>query len=478
MDTWRALAPILCLPLLAGCPDYGLHGEDPGQPPGGDTAVDPGPPLTEGPLDEWCNGVDDDGDGEVDEGFEDVDGDGDADCVDDACELTPPTPVSEDCGPCQGESQPVGVPPVDPWNYVIEWEWADVDPYQSGGTVMSTPAIGDLDGDGLPEVVFVYSYDLDTDPDMLAVVEGTTGATRWVQDGYKGFQSVALGDVDNDGYGDIVAYAISDGGPAFLRAVDRDGQELWSLEHDAFRLTGDDAAPFITDLEGDGSSEVLVHWLILDGATGTVIADLEDAESDHSSYWFPVAADLDGDGVQEVLLRNGVHGHTGALRFTCGSNVGGAIFSVPTNIDADPEGEVLVANGETLTLCDDDGTVLWIQTSPANFGPPATADFDRDGLQEFAISMGDRLALIDGDGTELWSTPTGQQPGGEGPTVWDIDLDGTPELIIAEEEKLLVLDGATGNPVLYKNPFPAEITVSPPSAARTSAQNTAAPGRR
>ena len=469
MDTRRALALIIGLPLMAGCPDYGLHGEDPGPPPGGDTAADPGPTMTEAPLEEWCNGVDDDGDGEVDEGFEDIDGDGEADCVDDACELTLPPPVSEDCGSCQGESRPVGVPPANPWDYVVEWQWE----WSTGGTsatlgsVMSTPAIGDLDGDGLPEVVFVYYDNPSTESESLAVVDGATGTTRWTQNGYKGAQAVALGDVDSDGYGDIVVYAIPDGvgGRTFLRALDRNGQELWSAEHDAFRVTGDHAAPFITDLEGDGSVEVLVHWLILDGATGTLIAELEDAVSDHTTTWTPVAADLDGDGVQEVLVRNGVYDHTGALLFTCGTGTGWAAFSVPTNIDADPEGEVLVAETEGLTLCDDDGTVLWSQKNPAYPGPPATADFDGDGLQEFVVHYENRMVLIDGDGTELWSTPTTGLTGAEGPTTWDINLDGVPEVIIADEEILWVLEGTTGNPVIQITDHASNTMIETPAVA-------------
>ena len=467
MDTCRVLAPVLCLPLLAGCPDYSLHGEDPEPPLGGDTAAEPEPTMTEAPLEEWCNGVDDDGDGDVDEGFDDVDGDGDADCVDDACEPSLAPPVSEDCGPCQGEPRPVSVPPVDPWNYVIEWEWATLGTGVVRGSVISTPAIGDLDGDGLPEVVFVYFDHPSTISESLAVVDGATGATRWTQVGYKGAQAVALGDVDSDGYGDIVAYAIpdGDGGRTFLRALDRNGGELWSAEHDAFRFTGDHAAPFLTDLEGDGSVEVLVHWLILDGTTGTLIAELEDAVSDHTTTWTPVSADMDGDGVQEVLVRNGVYDHTGALLFTCGLGTDNPVFSVPTNIDADANGEVLVAETEGLTLCDDDGTVLWSQKMKAWPGPPATADFDGDGLQEFAVSLGDRLVLIDGDGTELWSTPTDAPPGLEGPTTWDIDLDGVPEVIIADEEILRVLEGTTGNPVIQITDHASTTMIETPAVA-------------
>jgi len=41
-------------------------------------------------LAETCNGTDDDGDGETDEGFADDDADGEANCIDTSCEITLP----------------------------------------------------------------------------------------------------------------------------------------------------------------------------------------------------------------------------------------------------------------------------------------------------------------------------------------------------------------------------------------------------
>jgi hypothetical protein len=98
----RPLHALGILPLL-GCPDYTLKGrvEDPGT--GSDSAApqddetpqdsedsaspdpdpaDTGSPETGEPPDpEICDGEDNDGDGEVDEGFPDTDGDGIVDCL-------------------------------------------------------------------------------------------------------------------------------------------------------------------------------------------------------------------------------------------------------------------------------------------------------------------------------------------------------------------------------------------------------------
>ena len=85
--------------LLVGCPDYTLKGTVDLTPEGSDsadtnTADTSVPEDSEDPLEdtgdtqieetedeEICDGVDNDGDGEIDEGFEDSDGDGIVDCL-------------------------------------------------------------------------------------------------------------------------------------------------------------------------------------------------------------------------------------------------------------------------------------------------------------------------------------------------------------------------------------------------------------
>lgn len=297
--------------LCTACPEYRLLREGPDQPPGGLTPEQVRPPGAAGPIREWCNGLDDDGDGDIDEGFTDADGDGLADCIDDACELVLPNPRQESCGPCVGSPQPIDSPPADPWSSVVEWSWSEGNPRMAEGSVMATPAIGDLDGDGIAEVVFVAMTDSTGASDTLVVVDGSSGVTRWESDGFEGGQAVAMGDIDDDGWGDIVAYALTEQGAVYLCALDRYGQTIWVVEHDIFVHTGDLANPHIADLDGDGRAEVLAHSLIIDGPTGTLEAELQGAEVGRATTWSPISADLDGDGVQEVLCHNGVYDHLG-----------------------------------------------------------------------------------------------------------------------------------------------------------------------
>ncbi len=395
------------------------------------------------PLDERCNGIDDDGDGLVDEGFEDVDADGVADCVDDACALEPPEPRAESCGVCQGEARPADPPPVNPWDWVVEWSWSGEDPQQADGGVEVTPVVGDLDGDGQPEVVVIY-FPSPIEPSVLVVLDGATGSPLWRQGGYWAEGPAALGDIDGDGFGDIVAYAWTGEGSVFLKALDRNGDVLWELEHDSFRFTGDERNPHIVDLEGDGVVEVLAEDLIIDGATGTVIAALEGATPWFTSKWVPTTADLEGDGFEEILIRNGVYDHHGAHLFDCGDGTTEDSYIQALDLDGDAFGEVIHSGYDTLTACDDDGSVLWTMHGDPRTGPAAVADFDNDGLQEFALVVGSELLLMEQHGVVRWRALVTEPNGGGGPVAWDMDLDGVPELIIADVADVLVLDGATG----------------------------------
>lgn len=430
---------------LAGCLEYGI-GADPTTFGPTETSTTWTPPTsntgsTTSP--ELCNGEDDDGDGAVDEDFPDTDGDGMPDCADDLCSVGLPAPRQETDAECTG-GEVLGDPPANPWNWTTEWTWKN-------GHGYSTPTVGDLDGDGIPEVVFTYTTG-SIYPGELAVVDGSTGITKWTTTGNKIDSSggVALGDIDGDGLGDIVTYYYSGG--RTVVAFDHTGHEMWTRSSTA----REENYPVITDLEGDGDVEVIANELVLDGATGSIEVQLSWSGT---TWGGPAVADLDLDGVQEIMLEQGVFRADGSLWFTCGTFSGAGTFPQPVNVDEDPEGEVFITGYRGNSLCDDDGTLLWT-TGTTNYGTPtAIADFDGDGLQEFAFAQSGKLTLLEGDGSTLWSTNVDDTSGLAGTTSWDINLDGVPEVVYADEEDIMVFDGATGT-VVVREPGHNSVTLA------------------
>lgn len=430
----------LLLSLLAvGCTDYELHpGEDTND--GVDTdEVDTNVDTDAEVPDEECNGEDDDGDGQIDEGYDDVDGDGVADCVDADCDLDLPGPKSEVDSTCEGTAT---IPPADPWAKIIEWQWS------AGGAMYATPSIGDLDGDGTPSVVVTHGT-------TLTALDGLTGLPEWQVTGANvdGQSGTALADVDNDGYGDVVVTHGSCYSAHQVSAYDSAGARLWGPVTIG---TACETYPAVADLEGDGDVEIVVNEYVLDGATGAVLFTLPISGTDN--WGAPAVTDMDGDGVQEILLENRVYSATGALIMTCGRGGVGS-FPHPVNADADDAGEVLVAGNGQLTLCDDDGTQLWARPYSSYGSAIAVADFDNDGVQEYAFVHQNALNLIEPDNTNRWSTTISDFSGLAGATSWDVDLDGVPEVVYADEQDILVMDGATGT-VVIREPSHGSVTLA------------------
>jgi hypothetical protein len=421
---------------LGSCTEYDINSEQ--KPADGErdetgdpVVIDSGEPDSGDPPppDEACNGVDDDGDGDIDEGFPDTDGDGIADCMDGDCEVALAAPRSELESACEGGPS-LGTPPVDPWNTTIEWQF-------TGGAVYSTPSVGDLDDDGMPEVVTTYGCPSYING-CLAVLDGATGSVEWTMSGIDATGGTALGDLNNDGPAEIVTYLEN---ADTVVALDLNGTELWRFS----LSTSLENYAIITDLEGDGDVEVIANQYVLDGPTGTLEATLQGVTS---NWGAPAVADMDLDGVQEIMLENAVYSADGTLRWVCGGG-GLGTFPHPVNADADPEGEMLVATRGQLSLCDDDGSLLWTQSHAGVYGAAmAIADFDNDGMQEYALAARNAVYLYEPDGSIRWSSPVSDGSGLAGTTSWDIDLDGVPEVIYGDEVDILVLDGATGAVVL------------------------------
>lgn len=412
-----------------------IGGSDSGDGSGPDTATDSDPP----PPEEECNGLDDDADGQVDEGFPDDDGNGRVDCLDETC---PPLDLGV-AGSASIVAECEAAAPVtvdDPWNLVVKSQYT-----AAGDGIVVMPAIGNLNddnGDGLvneadiPDIAF-STYMANT----LVALDGATGAVIFEASGFDGAGGVTIADVDADGEPEIVAFEKG----YHVAAVDATGVTEWSSA--AFVMSGF-PQPAVGDLDGDGYPEVVGDLAVLDGRTGATVGQLE---YQTSPYRTPILADLDQDGQQEIILGNLVADKSGTTLWT---NTGTGFSSVGAvaDIDGDAGGEVFFVSEGMCQVHDDDGTLLTsFALPPGNPGPPSVADFDGDGSVEIAIPTRDAISVYRPDGTLVWTAPTTDVSGFSGCSGYDVDGDGAYELFYADEEDFYIFDGATGA-VRYTNP--------------------------
>jgi hypothetical protein len=157
----------------------------------------------------------------------------------------------------------------------------------------------DLDGDGIPEILFginmtLYAYSGDS--------------LLW----QKGLQGLAIyppstGDLDGDGDIEIVQVTGGAGEPGRVYALNHSGEDLtgWPLDFDDHWIL---AAPVLSDVDGDGEREIIVnerdvpagnvHILRLDGSS---FSSNWPVRLDRTPAVTPSVADVNGDGLKEIV---------------------------------------------------------------------------------------------------------------------------------------------------------------------------------
>lgn len=222
--------------------------------------------------------------------------------------------------------------------------------YRSKGG-KTTPACGDLDGDGRAEIVVGFSgmmrgvvqvFD-DVATGFAPMTTARSDASGFMQvpvpPRYSGQILPAIGDLDGDGRGELVAgltntykgliVVLDDAPSGFgVHPVNPSGKPWYNVEPiaDARRsAAGGRAVPALGDFDGDGLDEVVIgfgkgsrgHLALLDDADAGWPSDSGDVlilQSGRSSYAFgatrPALGDIDGDGADEIVVgfeREGDH---------------------------------------------------------------------------------------------------------------------------------------------------------------------------
>lgn len=342
----------------------------------------------------------------------------------------------------------VAEPEVGTFTPVVEWQWTDDTVYGSYDQVMATPSVANLNddnGDGIVDeddipdiVVATYAGGAYTSEGIVTAMSGDGSGVLWSvyqPGGYPtyGCSGVAIGDLEGDG---SIEVCVSGTGAAVVCLDGADGAFRWA----AGAETAPYGAPAIADLDADGVAEVILGRQVFraDGSTMWV-----GTAGQGSGYQFSFAVDWDADGAQEVVAGNTVYDTDGTVIWSHGYEDG-----VPAvgDFDGDAKPDLVQVGSGYTTVILNDGTELWRQVVPGGRGgPPTVADFDGDGAPEVGVAGRDQYSVFDTDGSVLWSNPTQDISSSiTGSSVFDFEGDGDAEVVYADEVDLWVYEGATG----------------------------------
>ena len=342
------------------------------------------------------------------------------------------------------------------------WEWGVLpsgDPADPSARVMESEgqlSAGDIDGDGLPEIIglkytFIPPPDDCDATDLDCCIRGKFA------------------------YGS-------------LYALEHDGTFKW--ESDPWKLPEqyieNAGAPALGDMNGDGFPEIAfgnavydnLGRLIFEGITAT---NNERGHGEGGAGHGPMSVftDLDGDGKNELVAGRTAFDALGRVlwdRYDFGDGL-----TTVANVDSDQLPEIILFNGNNqLIVLESDGTTKYgpIDVPSGSFDEetgeeegyiatnPAVGDLDGDGFPEIVIAATNLVHVYEHDLTFKWSQSANDQTGASGPTTFDFEGDGRAEVVYADEGNVYIWDGVSsaekyradrGSRTIVDNPVVADV---------------------
>lgn len=427
----------------------------------------------------------------------DIDGDGLIGCYDPDCCDSPDCVDNyyNEC-PIDCEYSPILT------SFELEPEWTS-----SGANwcAYNTPITGDLDGDGIPEIIGKPCTGASQAtggafPNLL-VVDGSTGqveativtpAMRYMMD------APAIADVDLDGYPEIFIQASShvnntaySGGAIINGDVRRrilcysfngtNYVEKWMSDvMVGFSGLEDGNTISVADFNQDGVAEVYTQNMIFNAVTGAlIVAGDENSHRGMKTYGgtqsvlrassFPVAVDVlpddactDCAGLELVaggmvyavnlsntdpkltIQRTAIDGEDGWTSIA-DIDLDGDLDAVVTGNAGDGSTGIIYAwDLQTNDLLYD---VFTVTTNSGFIAQVNIADFDGDEKLEIGVCTPFNyrvLKPVDNQWSVEWSITTDDWSGQTGSSVFDFNNDGASEVVYRTESKILILNGSNG----------------------------------
>jgi len=306
--------------------------------------------------------------------------------------------------------------------------------------------IGDINNDGVMDVVAGASYNSSNTPDgRVHAINGVNGTQLWTYYTGSTNNAVTVGNLNGDEYPDVAVGCFDD----YVHAINgQTGAGLWSTLIGSLWLNAVDAQ----DVNGDGiddigyAHEYLAGWDnylgVLNGTNGSriwsdtveyVVMDVLMDDVDNDGDVEAVFGGTYSTDRGEVFVRDAL---TGTLEWSYDlgdlNHTNGNIILTTHDIDEDTDLDLIVGTylGTHVIYAfeGDADTPMWISdTLDGNTREMAFCDVTGDGPIKVVAATSDRVQVLDGrDGTKVWYYSVAGTI--QGVSCGDFDDDGTADV--------------------------------------------------
>lgn len=344
-------------------------------------------------------------------------------------------------------------------------------------------AVGDLDGDGIPEIVSQNKY-----TDKLFILNGDDGTVKYETsiDGHLEPEwRVAIGNIDGDNCAEIytILYDWTGRHEYYIVAYDCQLNELWRSEYrerDPVHLS-------LADFDGDGQVELYYKDEIRDAKTGTRLV-----AGSHLNWnginGGPVAVDVLGDGNLELVSGTQIYQvNLGSRTADAGSltllkerteykikrpenstsvadyNQDGFLDVIATGRDNagvttvffwDVQNDVLKTFADPIPYVEENnlncaassGTDSYSKGWIRGTGRLNIGDLDGNGELNVSFVSGRFLYALDENFDLFWRVDVNEETSGHtGCTLFDFNGDGKTEVVYRDEQWLYIINGTDGS---------------------------------
>lgn len=325
-------------------------------------------------------------------------------------------------------------------------------------------AIGDLDRDGIPEIVTMNRYNK-----RLYVLDGRNGSVKHQLNApFTPQWEIAIANIDNDACGEIFTFG-TESGDTYLYSYNCNlTTQNWKR-----RISGDPINFGIADFNGDGNAEVYAKDEIYDAKTGTRLVKSNNWNDLNGG---PVAVDIEGDSnlelvvgciIYSVNLGNGTtdNGSLTELKRVPDYYIRYA-YNATSVADFNQDGFLdIIASGSTISKGKNTTIFFWdvknntvdtfFDNTAGAYLPDGwqygtgrinIADLDGNGRLNVSYVSGKFLYALDENLDLFWRKQINEETSGHtGCTLFDFNGDGKSEIVYRDEQFLYIINGTDGS---------------------------------